>query len=67
MKDRKYKEAWQTLKEKKMQEYIRLHEGIEGFFAFDNMQILSSDLTEMDKLDGTKEFSNLLDDMNRSE
>lgn len=67
MKDREYKEAWQTLKEKKIQEYIRLHEGIEGFFAVDDMQILASDLIEMDKLDGTKEFSNLLHDMNRSE
>ena len=62
-----YEKAWQKLKEEKMREYIRLYEGIEGFFAFDKMQILSSDLTEMDKLDGTKEFSNLLDDMNRED
>ncbi|WP_323708740.1 hypothetical protein [Mammaliicoccus sciuri] len=51
-----YKKAWQTLKEEKIKNYI----------TYPNAE-KRDDLLRMDKLDGAHEFSNLLDDMNRSE
>lgn len=56
MKDREYKDVWQTLKEEKINNYI----------TYPNAE-KRDDLLRMDQLDGTKEFSNLLHDMNRSD
>lgn len=55
MKDREYKDAWQTLKEEKINNYI----------TYPNAE-KRDDLLRMDRLDNTKEFSNILHDMNRS-
>lgn len=75
-----YEKAWKTLKEKRIQEYIKLHQTCSQIvlpnnqyhlLAISNAMVSRKDLAyilgEMDKLDGTKEFSNLLHDMNRSE
>ena len=48
--------AWQKLKEEKTNNYI----------TYPNAE-KRDDLIRMDELDGTHEFSNLLDDMNREE
>lgn len=52
MKDREYKDAWQTLKEEKMNNYI----------TWPNAE-KRDDLLRMDQLDNTNEFSNLLSDL----
>lgn len=75
-----YKNAWQTLKEKRIQEYIKLHQTCSQIvipnnqyhlLAISNAMVSRKDLAyilgEMDKLDGTNEFSNILHDLNRSE
>lgn len=61
MKDREYKAIWQTFKDKKIQDYIgnRNIEYRDSYFV----KYLESKLLEMDQLDGTNEFSNLLNDM----
>lgn len=61
MKDREYKAIWQIFKDKKIQDYIgnRKIEYRDSYFV----KYLESELLEMDKLDGTNEFSNLLSDM----
>ncbi len=75
-----YEKAWKTLKEKRIQEYIKLHRTVNQIigpnksqhhlFQVANAMVGKNDLAhilnEMDKLDGTKEFSNILHDMNRS-
>ena len=48
--------AWQKLKEEKTNNYI----------TYPNAE-KRDDLIRMDELDGTHEFSNLLDDMNRED
>ncbi len=50
-----YKNAWQTLKEEKISDYI----------TWPNAE-KRDDILRMDELDATNEFSNLLHDMNRS-
>lgn len=75
-----YEKAWKTLKEKRIQEYIKLHQTCNQavipnnqyhLISIANAMISKKDLAhilnEMDKLDGTKEFSNLLHDMNRED
>lgn len=74
MKDREYKDAWQKLKEENLKTYAKLvgksksadndttHLLLEGALIS-----LGKKLTRMDELDGTHEFSNLLDDMNRED
>ena len=75
-----YEKAWKTLKEKRIQEYIKLHQTCDQavipnnqyhLFSIANAMVSKKDLAhilnEMDKLDGTKEFSNLLHDMNRED
>ncbi|MDW3922255.1 hypothetical protein QI205_00490 [Staphylococcus saprophyticus] len=52
MKDREYKDAWQTFKEEKTNNYI----------TWPNAE-KRDDLLRMDKLDNTNEFSNLLSDL----
>lgn len=71
MKDREYKDAWQKLKEEKIRKFVKLHnliiKGYEDEGDYLRYQEQCQELIEMDQLDGTKEFSNLLHDMNRSE
>lgn len=66
MKDREYKNAWQKLKEEKIQYFILLHDAykvhqLEGQRI--PLNVTKQTLLKMDKLDGTNEFSNLLSDL----
>lgn len=76
MKDREYKDAWGKLKEERMQEYIKLHRTVNQIikpnnqyylFQVANAMVGKKDLAhilkQMDKLEGTNEFSNLLSDL----
>lgn len=76
MKYREYKDAWQTFKEERTQEYIKLHRTVNQvikpnnqyyLFQVANAMVGKNDLAhvlkQMDKLDGTNEFSNLLSDL----
>lgn len=76
MKDKQYKDAWQTFKEERTKEYIKLYRTVNQVIKPEwqyqvhqvaNAMISKNDLAhilkEMDKLDGTKQFSNLLNDM----
>ena len=76
MKDREYRYAWEKFKEMRMQEYIKLHRTVNQIikpnnqyylFQVANAMVGKRDLAhmlkEMDKLDGTKQFSNLLSDL----
>lgn len=71
MKDKEYKDAWQKLKEEKIRKFVKLHnliiKGYEDEGDYLRYQEQCQELIEMDQLDGTHEFSNLLHDMNRSE
>lgn len=70
MKDREYKDAWQKLKAQMLESYAN-YEGQKhinknmGFHKIlEGAQIsLAPVLEEMDKLDNTNEFSNLLSDL----
>lgn len=76
MRDKDYKRAWLELKEKKLQEYVKVHRSVNQIITPNNQyqlfQIanamvskneLSRDLKYMDQLDGTHEFQNLLSDL----
>ncbi|MEX5936065.1 hypothetical protein [Mammaliicoccus sciuri] len=72
MKDREYKDAWQTLKEESLNSYAKLEgqsrvaDNNTTHILLEGAQIsLGAKLDRMDELDGTYEFKNLLDDMNR--
>lgn len=78
MKDKDYKRAWLELKEKKLQEYAKVHRSVNQIIKSNNQyhlfQIanamvskneLARDLKYMDQLDGTHEFQNLLSDLER--
>lgn len=78
MRDKDYKRAWLELKEKKLQEYVKVHRSVNQIITPNNQyqlfQIanamvskneLSRDLKYMDQLDGTHEFQNLLSDLER--
>lgn len=78
MKDKDYKHAWLELKEKKLQEYVKVHRSVNRIESFDDQshlfQIanamvsknnLEKELKHMDQLDGTHEFQNLLSDLDR--
>ena len=78
MKDKDYKRAWLELKEKKLKEYVKVHRSVNQIMTPNNQyqlfQIANAmvsknelirDLKHMDKLDGTKEFQNLLSDLER--
>lgn len=80
MRDKDYKRAWLELKEKKLQEYVKVHRSVNQIITPNNQyqlfQIanamvskneLSRDLKYMDQLDGTHEFQNLLSDLERGE
>lgn len=67
MKDKQYKDAWQELKEKKIEKFTKLHNLIinhredEGdFLRYTEQQ---DELFYMDNKDGTNEFGNLLSDL----
>ena len=66
MRDREYKEVWQTLKEEMTQDYIKLTNTGDDI-AMIVEQVLSVYLERIDELDKSNDFSNLLHDMNRSE
>ena len=68
-----YEKAWQKLKEGMLESYAnyegqkRINKNMGFHKILEGAQIsLASVLEDMEELDGTKEFSNLLDDMNRS-
>lgn len=67
MSDKQYKDAWQELKEKKIEKFIQLHNLIinhhedEGDFLRYIEQ--KNELIYMDNKDNTNEFSNLLSDL----
>ncbi|MEV7495790.1 hypothetical protein AB0O08_34035 [Streptomyces anulatus] len=76
MKDKDYKSLWINLKEKKLQEYVKVHRSVNQIITPNNQyqlfQIanamvskneLSRDLKYMDQLDGAHEFQNLLSDL----
>ena len=66
MKDREYKEAWQTLKEQLLREYpykIEIAQELRGSYEFGIAEQIKRTGIAMDKLDNTNEFSNLLSDL----
>lgn len=78
MRDKDYKSLWINLKEKKLQEYVKVHRSVNQIITPNNQyqlfQIanamvskneLSRDLKYMDQLDGTHEFQNLLNNLER--
>lgn len=78
MKDKDYKRAWLEFKEKKLQEYVKVHRSVNQIikpnnqyhlFQIANAMVskneLARDLKYMDRLDGTHEFQNLLNDLER--
>lgn len=78
MRDKDYKRAWLELKEKKLQEYVKVHRSVNQIITPNNQyqlfQIANAmvsknelirDLKYMDQLDGTHEFQNLLSDLER--
>lgn len=70
MRDRDYKEAWNSLKDAMLEEYPAVDHEADVSNGDAERGVLSAYekvLKQMDQLDNTNEFSNLLDDMNRSE
>lgn len=78
MKDKDYKRAWLKLKEKKLQEYVKVHRSVNQIltpnnqyqlFQIANAMVSKNELARylkyMDELDGTNDFKNLLDDLER--
>lgn len=63
MKDREYKDAWQKLKERKIRRFISKWKDVVNTENYPMYDENKSELIEMDKLDGTNEFSNLISDM----
>lgn len=69
-----YEKAWQKLKEGMLESYAnyegqkRINKNMGFHKILEGAQIsLASVLEDMEELDGTHEFSNLLDDMNRED
>ncbi|MDW8551112.1 hypothetical protein AABD38_08850 [Staphylococcus nepalensis] len=66
MKDRDYKDAWQELKEEKIQYFILLNDAYKVHQLERQripLNVTKQTLLKMDKLDNTNEFSNLLSDL----
>lgn len=66
MKDREYKDAWQELKEEKIRYFILLNDAYKVHQLERQripLNVTRQTLLQMDKLDGTNEFSILLNDM----
>lgn len=63
-----YEKAWQKLKEEKIRYFILLNDAYKVHQLERQripLNVTRQTLLQMDELDGTHEFSNLLDDMNR--
>lgn len=70
MKDREYREAWNFLKDDMLKEYPSVDHEADVSNGDAERGVLSTYekvLKQMDQLDGTHEFSNLLDDMKRED
>lgn len=70
MPKKNYENMWHKLKEELLAEYPfleRVWESTNGEGEHAEMCKANEILERMDQLDGTNEFSNLLDDMNRNE
>ena len=78
MKDKDYKRAWLELKEKKLKEYVEVHRSVNQIitpnnqyqlFQIANAMVSKNELIRvlkyMDQLDGTHDFRNLLNDLER--
>ncbi|MDW4448829.1 hypothetical protein QI117_00245 [Staphylococcus saprophyticus] len=66
MKDREYKDAWQKLKDKLLSDYPtveHLADVSNGDWERGELSKHEDILRHMDQLDGTKQFSKLLSDM----
>lgn len=66
MKDREYKDAWQELKEEKIRYFILLNDAYKVHQLERQripLNVTRQTLLQMDKLDNTNEFSNLLSDL----
>lgn len=57
-----YEKAWYELKERKIQEYIKLH-GEDGLIPWSKKKDLGIELSDMDNIDGSNDFGNLLYDL----
>ncbi|XWX34248.1 acetyltransferase [Staphylococcus phage PG-2021_4] len=57
-----YEKAWYELKERKIQEYIKLH-GEDGLIPWSKKKDLGIELSSMDNIDGSNDFGNLLYDL----
>ncbi|WP_239700334.1 hypothetical protein [Mammaliicoccus sp. D-M17] len=65
-----YEKIWKDHKERKIEKYIKLHNGEQGLITWQASRYLAIELSEMDSRDGTNDFENVLYDlqmMNRSE
>ena len=63
MKDKEYKDAWQELKVEKIRYFILLHDAYKVHRLERQripLNVTRQTLLQMDKLDNTNEFSNLL-------
>ncbi|WP_412521259.1 hypothetical protein [Staphylococcus simulans] len=78
MKSRDYEKAWHVLKEKMLSDYVKTHKEVEKvikpnsqyhLFQVANAMVGKNELRRllkhMDNLDGTREFANLLHDLER--
>lgn len=66
MKDKEYKDAWKMLKEEKIRYFILLHDAYKVHRLERQripLNVTRQILLQMDKLDNTNEFSNLLSDL----
>lgn len=63
-----YKHIWQDWKERKIRSFILLHENAkvrkDKCYSIERNKV-AYELREMDELDGTQEFQNLLHDLER--
>ena len=57
-----YEKAWYELKERKIQEYIKLH-GEDGLISWHKKIDLGIELSDMDNIDESNDFGNLLYDL----
>ena len=58
-----YEKLWKDHKEKKIQTYIKLHNGGRSLISFNAKSELAKELSEMDSRDETDEFGSVLYDL----
>lgn len=66
MKNKDYERAWKELKDKLLSDYpykIEVARELQGSYEFGMAEQIKRTGLAMDQLDGTNEFSNLLNDM----